>query len=310
RAANHIRGDAEINVDARREHDRLESHRQRLTAKTGPSGMRMTPKTGNPSRCVFEWVLNVDLKLPISDRVLSVLISGKLKQSVASLHVRLAGHCEPMPQLLKDHVEYFDNGNVSCEDDLEILLQESTKDILPAEKSPWRVLIVPIRTNGKTALIIQISHALTDGHGLLRGMLEKIIDQDVPPDRLGENALTKNYSWWRKLLAANSIFSHVELKGRLWNSPIDQLRDETPQETPGTFGQGGNIDFFGHTSDLRRSLRSKPLNLKEVIWQWDNTRPHRSAAVNDFMTQRDITTLFQRRYNPDIRLCDRFLFPW
>ena len=61
----------------------------RCRAKTGPSGMRMAPTPGEPSRCFFEWVLNMDLKLPISDRVLNGLIVRKLKQSMASLHVRL-----------------------------------------------------------------------------------------------------------------------------------------------------------------------------------------------------------------------------
>lgn len=70
------------------------------------------------------------------------------------------------------------------------------------------------------------------------------------------------------------------------------------------------IDFVRHTGDLWRCLRSKPIRLNEVLWQWDNARPHCSRSVKEFLEARNITTVFQSPYSPDLNLCDRFFFHW
>lgn len=70
------------------------------------------------------------------------------------------------------------------------------------------------------------------------------------------------------------------------------------------------IQFVRHTGDLWRCLRSQPIRLENVLWQWDNARPHSSRVVKEFLQARDITTVFQSPYSPDMNLCDRFLFNW
>ena len=70
------------------------------------------------------------------------------------------------------------------------------------------------------------------------------------------------------------------------------------------------IQFVRHTGDLWRCLRSKPIHLNDMLWQWDNARPHTARLVKDFLEDRGITTVFQSPYSPDFNLCDRFLFRW
>ena len=42
----------------------------------------------------------------------------------------------------------------------------------------------------------------------------------------------------------------------------------------------------------------------------DNARPHTARKVQDFLRERDVTTILQSPYSPDLNLCDRFLFVW
>ena len=70
------------------------------------------------------------------------------------------------------------------------------------------------------------------------------------------------------------------------------------------------IAFIRRAGDLWRCLRSQPIHMNEVLWQWDNARPHSSRAVQEFLEARQITTVFQSPYSPDFNLCDRFLFSW
>ena len=70
------------------------------------------------------------------------------------------------------------------------------------------------------------------------------------------------------------------------------------------------INFVRHTGDLWRCLRSNPIRLSDVLWQWDNARPHSARATTDFMEGRNVSMIFQSPYSPDLNLCDRFLFNW
>ena len=70
------------------------------------------------------------------------------------------------------------------------------------------------------------------------------------------------------------------------------------------------IDFVRHTGNLWRNLRSNPIHLNEVLWMWDNARPHAARQVKQFMETRQITTVYQSPYSPDFNLCDRFFFNW
>lgn len=70
------------------------------------------------------------------------------------------------------------------------------------------------------------------------------------------------------------------------------------------------VEFVRHTGDLWRSLRSQPIHLSEVLWQWDNARPHVAQPVQQYMESRGVQLLFQSPYSPDFNLCDRFFFNW
>ena len=70
------------------------------------------------------------------------------------------------------------------------------------------------------------------------------------------------------------------------------------------------IRFVRHTGDLWRCLRTNPIHLNEIWWQWDNARPHKAKRVQDFFNERNIKTVFQSPYSPDLNLCDRFFFQW
>lgn len=70
------------------------------------------------------------------------------------------------------------------------------------------------------------------------------------------------------------------------------------------------IKFIRHTGDLWRTLRSKPIHMDQLFWQWDNARPHTSRPVSDYLEKRNITKVWQSPYSPDLNLCDRFLFTW
>ena len=70
------------------------------------------------------------------------------------------------------------------------------------------------------------------------------------------------------------------------------------------------INFVKHTGNLWRTLRSNPIHLSELLWQWDNARPHSSRQVKDYLASRNVTPVFQSPYSPDMNLCDRFIFSW
>ena len=68
------------------------------------------------------------------------------------------------------------------------------------------------------------------------------------------------------------------------------------------------IDFVKSTGEKWRKLRSNAIKLKDLHWQMDNAKPHKSAATTQFFNDRGITLLWQSPYSPDFNLCDRFLF--
>lgn len=70
------------------------------------------------------------------------------------------------------------------------------------------------------------------------------------------------------------------------------------------------INFLKHTGNLWRSLRSNPVHMSDLLWQWDNARPHSSALVREYMETTNMQLVFQSPYSPDFNLCDRFLFNW
>lgn len=70
------------------------------------------------------------------------------------------------------------------------------------------------------------------------------------------------------------------------------------------------VDFIRQTGDRWRTLRHSPIHLKDLLWQMDNARPHMAQVVKNYLSERQVTTLWQSPYSPDFNLCDRFLFAW
>lgn len=70
------------------------------------------------------------------------------------------------------------------------------------------------------------------------------------------------------------------------------------------------IDFIQHTGEKWRGLRAHPVHLNQLMWQMDNARPHTAAAVREFLERRQVVSIWQSPYSPDMNLCDRFLFSW
>ena len=70
------------------------------------------------------------------------------------------------------------------------------------------------------------------------------------------------------------------------------------------------VEYLRRTGDLWRTLRSKPIRLSDLHLQMDNARPHTSRPVKECLEKRDVTTIWQSPYSPDLNLCDRFLFLW
>lgn len=68
------------------------------------------------------------------------------------------------------------------------------------------------------------------------------------------------------------------------------------------------VAFVRNTGNRWRSLRANPIHLRDVLWQHDNARPHTSAATKEFFQQRQVKTIWQAPYSPDLNLCDRWLF--
>ena len=48
------------------------------------------------------------------------------------------------------------------------------------------------------------------------------------------------------------------------------------------------IEFIWHIDNVRRS---NPIRLSEVLWQWDNARPHSAQVVKDYVESRGFLLL-------------------
>lgn len=70
------------------------------------------------------------------------------------------------------------------------------------------------------------------------------------------------------------------------------------------------VEFIRETGNKWRTLRSSPIHLDQLLWQMDNARPHTAHTVRDFLERRQVATVWQSPYSPDMNLCDRFLFRW
>ena len=77
-----------------------------------------------------------------------------------------------------------------------------------------------------------------------------------------------------------------------------------------TLDAQGMIEFIRTTGNKWRTLRSHPIHLNQLLWQMDNARPHSARATQAYLQQRQVRTVWQSPYSPDLNLCDRFLFSW
>ena len=55
-------------------------------------------------------------------------------------------------------------------------------------------------------------------------------------------------------------------------------------------------------------ILTKDLDIRELILQMDNVRPHSAARTQDYLKGTGATILSQSAHSPDLNLCDRFLF--
>ena len=55
-------------------------------------------------------------------------------------------------------------------------------------------------------------------------------------------------------------------------------------------------------------ILAKDLDIRELILQMDNVRPHSAARTQDYLKGTGATILSQSAHSPDLNLCDRFLF--
>ena len=67
------------------------------------------------------------------------------------------------------------------------------------------------------------------------------------------------------------------------------------------------IDFLHSTGEHWRKLRSDPVKLCDISLQHDNARPHVSQQTADFISRRNIHTVYQSPYSPDFNLLDRWI---
>ncbi|CAG0904126.1 unnamed protein product [Darwinula stevensoni] len=117
---------------------------------------------------------------------------------------------EEDPFCFRDHLEFLDDAVVSSEGDLDRILQSSTREKFPEERSPWRILVIPFQGNARTALIFQVHHVISDAYGMVRAMLEPILDQAVPPESRRENATMNGWTRWTSFLAGILMFDTIE----------------------------------------------------------------------------------------------------
>ncbi|QQP38563.1 Transposase, partial [Caligus rogercresseyi] len=68
------------------------------------------------------------------------------------------------------------------------------------------------------------------------------------------------------------------------------------------------IEYLKTTGKRFLSLKKDKIRLKDCLLRWDNARPHTATDTREFLTRRDVETVKQSPYSPDLNLCDRFLF--
>jgi hypothetical protein len=70
------------------------------------------------------------------------------------------------------------------------------------------------------------------------------------------------------------------------------------------------VNFLRSCGNKWCMLRSDPTHLSDLLLQFDNARPHVSSITKQFLSRRQVNTLWQAPYSPDLNLCDRWLFKW
>ena len=68
------------------------------------------------------------------------------------------------------------------------------------------------------------------------------------------------------------------------------------------------IEYLRTTGRRFNNLKKDKICLKNCLLMWDNARPHVAAATTQFLAGREVQTVKQSPYSPDLNLCDRFLF--
>ena len=119
-----------------------------------------------------------------------------------------------------------------------------------------------------------------------------------------------NYNWYGKFKLGEDAPSLKDMhkcgRPRSTKTPklialVKELIEEDPKLS---------VRDLASSRKLWRMLRSNPIHLPEIVWQWDNARPHAAKSVREYMNNSGVTLIRQSPYSPDFNQCDRFLFNW
>ena len=66
--------------------------------------------------------------------------------------------------------------------------------------------------------------------------------------------------------------------------------------------------FLDNTRRRFRQLQGAPIQLADMVLQWDHARPHTSRKTNAHLAKLKVQLAKQSPYSPDLNMCDRFLF--
>lgn len=68
------------------------------------------------------------------------------------------------------------------------------------------------------------------------------------------------------------------------------------------------VEYLKSTRSKLQKLQRNPIRWDQVIFQWDNARPHTAQNSVDFLTKSGCQIIKQSPYSPDLNACDAFLF--
>ena len=75
-----------------------------------------------------------------------------------------------------------------------------------------------------------------------------------------------------------------------------------------TMNSGITKKFLDDTQRRSRQLQGAPIQLADMVLQWDNARPYTSRKTTAHLAKLKVQLVKQSPYSPDLNMRDRFLF--